>query len=50
MPGTRVRLDDVLAAAHTAACRDEQRADVRAVLQGWPDVRTALAAGAPVAA
>jgi predicted dehydrogenase len=48
--GARVQLDDVLDGAHADALRDERRADVRAVLDGWADVRAALAAAAATAA
>jgi predicted dehydrogenase len=47
--GSRVQLDDVLAAAHADALRDERRGDVRAVLESWPGVRHALAAAAAAA-
>ncbi len=48
--GARVQLDDVLDGAHADARRDERRADVRAVLDGWAGVRGALAAAADRAA
>ncbi|GAA3346017.1 Gfo/Idh/MocA family oxidoreductase [Amorphoplanes nipponensis] len=40
--GRPVPIDDVLARAHERAVRDETRADVRAALRNWTDVRTAL--------
>ncbi|WP_432523259.1 Gfo/Idh/MocA family protein [Kineococcus sp. SYSU DK006] len=40
--GARVRVDDVLERAHARALADERRDDVRAVLEGWSDVRAAL--------
>ena len=43
--GTRVLVADVLVDAHAQAVADEQRADVRAVLQSWPSVPQALTAG-----
>jgi len=43
--GSRVLVADVLADAHAQAVADEQRADVRAVLQSWPSVTQALSAG-----
>jgi len=43
--GSRVLVADVLADAHAQAVADEQRADVRTVLQSWPSVTQALSAG-----
>jgi len=42
--GTRVLLDDVLAAAHEAALRDETRPELRTALADWPSMRDALSA------
>ncbi|MGI4894752.1 MAG: Gfo/Idh/MocA family protein [Janthinobacterium lividum] len=44
--GARVRVDDVLERAYTQALAEEQREDVRAVLESWTSVRTALTGGA----
>jgi predicted dehydrogenase len=41
--GRAARLDDVLERAYAQAIREEARADVRSVLEGWPSVRAALA-------
>jgi predicted dehydrogenase len=40
--GRPVLVDDVLARAHEQAVREETRADVREILHGWTDVRSAL--------
>jgi predicted dehydrogenase len=45
--GHAERLDDVLAQAHAQARRDEARADVRGVLEGWSSVRDALTRPVP---
>ena len=42
--GERVRLDDVLAAAHAEALRTETHPDVRDALASWPSVREVLTA------
>jgi hypothetical protein len=40
--GRAERLDDVLEQAHAQARRDEARADVRGILDGWSSAREAL--------
>ncbi|WP_459643478.1 Gfo/Idh/MocA family protein [Kineococcus sp. NUM-3379] len=40
--GTRVRIDDVLEAAHAEALRQEARPEVAGVLRSWTSVRAAL--------